>query len=806
MNPRRYSDESRVAGPFLRWIVPIAVILLAVAGSGNSVESGPTTSTGVQVTQSVPFVRESIDGIRALAPTQGRTVPENRAIPLRRIQRRSGATGQAGLPLAGPALAAPFLASSPAPSAPALDGSFAGLGNPPHGQDVIPPDTMGAAGPNHLVSLLNSDFGVFDKAGHVLQSIDLQAFWSSLGTGAGEPANFPFDTKILYDQHSGRFVAITLGGTSAPGSWVMIAVSSTSDPTGTWSKWAIDADKNNSVQTSNSADFPGLGVDAFNVYVTANMFNSNSAQYSKVWVIPKAQLLAGSNPITWFEYPNPPGSDFTIQPAHSFGTAAAEYFLYEGSTNHLAVAWMDNLSGTPVWHSPLQVTVTPYTSANSLPGAPQPGNDNTISTSDTRLLNTVYRNGSLWTVHTVSGPATTKTEVAWYQIDPSAGTVLSQGRISDPTRWYYYPSIGINANGDVAIGMSGSSATEFVGGYYTARRFADPGGTMQPVSLLNAGEQSYFKTLGGTENRWGDYSATVVDPNGNLRFWTVQEYAMTHDTFIDINHNVVDRSRWGTWWGSFVLPPLSSPSDPVGLAATPLSGSIISLVWTDTSSNEESFVIERKTSANPTFSAIATPSTTDIATYTDTSLDERTTYTYRVKARNSLGDSGYSNESTATTLLATPANATAVAASSTLINISWTNTSAFTTGYRVERKTGTGGSYVLVATTPLNTTSYADNSVSAGTFFSYRIQAVDNVTPAISDYSNEASVTTPGSAVGEGGGGGGGCLSITRSGGEEPFGASLFSVGILLLPACALGLRRFFLRRERTVPIRHPLC
>ena len=71
--------------------------------------------------------------------------------------------------------------------------------------------------------------------------------------------------------------------------------------------------------------------------------------------------------------------------------------------------------------------------------------------------------------------------------------------------------------------MSGSSAAEFVGGYYTARRFADPAGTMQQVSVLKAGLQPYFKTLGGTENRWGDYSATVVDPDGNLRFWTVHE-------------------------------------------------------------------------------------------------------------------------------------------------------------------------------------------------------------------------------------------------------------------------------------------
>jgi hypothetical protein len=769
------------------------VILLAVAVSGDSVESGPTTSTGAQVTKNVPFVRESIDEIRALAPLRTRAVPGDRAIHFHRNPRRSGATGEARLPFAGPALEAPFFTSSPAPLAPALDSNFAGLGNPPRSEgDVIPPDTMGAAGPNHLVSLLNSDFGVFDKTtGAPLQKVSLQSFWGSLGTAAGEPANFPFDPKILYDQHSGRFVAITLGGRSAPGSWVMLAVSSTADPTGAWSKWAIDADLNSNVQTSNSADFPGLGVDAFNVYVTANMYNGINYQYSQVWVIPKAQLLAGSNPITWFEFPNPPGSDATMQPAHTFGAAAAEYFLFEGFVSRLGVAWMDNVSGTPVWHSPLQVPVTPYTSTPSLPGAPQLGDNTTIDTSDTRLLNVVYRASSLWTVHTVRSPTTVKTEVAWYQIDPGTATILSQGRISDPTRWYYYPSIGVNANGDVAIGMSGSSATEFVGGYYTARRFADSAGTMQLVFLLKEGEQSYFKVFSGTENRWGDYSATVVDPDGNLRFWTVQEYAMTHDTFIDRNNNVVDRSRWGTWWGSFILPALSAPSAPVGLTATPLSGSTVSLAWTDTSSNEESFVVERKTGAGP-FLAIATPSTNDLAAYTDASLDERTTYTYRVKAQNSaFGDSGYSNESTATTLLATPANATAVAASSTLVNVSWTDMSALETGYRVERKVGTGGAFIVMATLPANTGGYTDNSVSAGTFFSYRIQALDNVTPTFSAYSNDASVTTPGPpAVGGGGGGGGGCLSITRAPDERVDTSSVVSLFFLFFPAAVYGWRR----------------
>jgi len=456
-----------------------------------------------------------------------------------------------------------------------LDSSFAGLGNPPPGQDVIPPDTMGAAGPSHLVSILNSDFGVFDKAGNPLQSIDLQVFWSSLGTGPGEPANFPFDPKILYDQQSGRFIAITLGGRSAPDSWVMIAVSPSpgptgiSNPTGAWDKWAIDADLDNNVQLfNNSADFPGLGVDEFNIYVTANMFNGPSSQYSKVWVVPKAQLLPQnpSSTITWFEFRSPPGSDFSMQPAHTFGTPGTEYFLFEGLVNRLGVAWMDNVSGTPVWHSPLPVSVTGYTS-NVTPGAPQLGNANTIDTSDTRMLNAVYRNGSVWATHHVVGPSG-KVEVAWYRINPGSGALQSQGRVTDPNRWFYYPSIAVNKDNVAAIGFSGSSITEYVGGYYTIIQPST--GAAEAVALLKAGEAPYFKVFNGNDNRWGDFSATVVDPADDTSFWTLQEYAMTHDTFTDINNNVVDRSRWGTWWGKFT--PGNPPAPPPPPPPPPLSG------------------------------------------------------------------------------------------------------------------------------------------------------------------------------------------------------------------------------------------
>jgi hypothetical protein len=561
---------------------------------------------------------------------------------------------------------------------------------------------MGAAGPNHLVSLLNSDFGVFNKTtGAVLIKIPLRSFWVSLGTAAGEPAHFPFDTKVLYDPSSDRFFAVTLGGTNSPDSWILVAVSSTSDPTGAWSQWAIDADRDNDAQQfDNWADFPGVGLDGNNLYVSANMFsNGDFFQYGKIWVLPKAQLLSGSSSITWTEFRDPPGSDFNMQPAHTFGVAPAEYFLFEGSSSHLLMARIDNTSGTPVWHAPTAVTIAAYTLSNRLPGAPQSGNDNTIDTSDTRLLNVVYRNDSLWTVHTVRTPATTKTEVAWYQIDPGAGVVLAQGRISDPVRWYYYPSIGVNQDNVAAIGFSGSSSREYAGGYYTIVRPSS--GIAEPVSLLKTGEAPYYKTGqtmgtpgGGTDNRWGDYSATVVDPTDSVTFWTLQEYAQAPDP-------VTGASRWGTWWGTFHPSDVATPS---GLSATAGTGVQVTLTWTDSSVNELGFKIERRQSPAGGYSVIATagPDITSFVDNADTGLAAGANYFYRVESFNA-GGGAYSNEAFASTLPAPP----------------------------------------------------------------------------------------PPSS----GGGGGGCLSITRTGSEVPFGTSLFSVGILLLPACALGFRRFFRRR-----------
>jgi hypothetical protein len=93
-----------------------------------------------------------------------------------------------------------------------------------------------------------------------------------------------------------------------------------------------------------------------------------------------------------------------------------------------------------------------------------------------------------------------------------------------------------------------------------------------------------------------------------------------------------------------------------------------------------------------------------------------------------------------------PSNLGATAASSSQINLSWTDNAVHETAVLVERSVGNSTSYSLVATLPANTTSYANGGLSPSTTYNYRVQAYDSTatrSKQYSEYSNVASATTP---------------------------------------------------------------
>jgi subtilisin family serine protease len=96
--------------------------------------------------------------------------------------------------------------------------------------------------------------------------------------------------------------------------------------------------------------------------------------------------------------------------------------------------------------------------------------------------------------------------------------------------------------------------------------------------------------------------------------------------------------------------PCSAPSN---LSAGAASAYQIDLGWTDNAHNEMGFRIERKESPTGVYSQIAT-APPNAAGYTDTAVSPSTTYSYRIRAYNAAGNSGYSNEDDTTTPAALP--------------------------------------------------------------------------------------------------------------------------------------------------------
>jgi hypothetical protein len=97
-------------------------------------------------------------------------------------------------------------------------------------------------------------------------------------------------------------------------------------------------------------------------------------------------------------------------------------------------------------------------------------------------------------------------------------------------------ALSVHANGDGLVGCSGSKTNEFIGAFYQGMK----AGNWSRSYLLQAGRTSW------TSDRWGDYSATSLDPTDDS-FWTVQEFSsLAYDVEAT---NRVAYSIWGTWIG-----------------------------------------------------------------------------------------------------------------------------------------------------------------------------------------------------------------------------------------------------------------
>ena len=447
----------------------------------------------------------------------------------------------------------------------------------------IPPDPISAAGPNHVVCIVNTSIEWYTKSGTLLggkrlgknSSNAVGSFFESLS-----PISGSFDPKVQYDQYAGRFVVIALEqkyvGPHNPSnaSRILVAVSATNDPTGSWYFAAIDS-KVNITTNGEWADYPGLAVSDDAVYVTANMFSfgTNSFQGTRLWIIQKGQGTGGfydggsaaANIYDPSTAAGLTGPAFTLQPAVMYGSLPSGVKTYlvnagwsdGGANDYLSVISVGGTTASPTFSNTfISLGGNLYDPSAAFPNAPQLGSAQLISTNDGRVLKTVCRGGELWGTMTVvplagatdAGQAT----AFWFKILVSTMTLGDIGYIYGEDigtgTYTFFPSLAVDGEGNMVAGFSASGPTIYPGAYFTYRFAGDAAGTTRGSGVLRAGLDYYVRKFSGTRNRWGDYSGTTIDPADDS-FWIFNEFAKARGDLIN-----GEDGRWRTAFGHFYVP------------------------------------------------------------------------------------------------------------------------------------------------------------------------------------------------------------------------------------------------------------
>lgn len=432
----------------------------------------------------------------------------------------------------------PSASPSPAPTAtptPSLStkASFNGIGLLSSG-GYVPPDTQVAADSSHVFEAVNLEGEIFSKAGGAVKSFSLYSFFNI------STSDNITDPRVVYDAASGRWFVITSTfGPSSVYGW-NLAVSTTSDPTGTWYVY-------NYPTVGSFPDFPKIGLNSDKVVITGDAFSGNTFLGTEFVVFNKSEVVAGSS-VTHVTYYPPGQGDFAIEPAQHLapiGTATNDPdALYMASVNYPSASTIEvwSVTGVPGSSPTVAVATTSLaiTTLTTPPNAAQGGTSKLVDTNDNALLDAVFRDGStgsLWVSAndgcTPQGDTATRSCLRLIEISIASGTptVSQDFDYSASGQYFFYPAIRTDGAGNLFVVFNGSSSSQYISVYGGVQKTTDA--TLEPPVLLKSGSGAYTESA-----RWGDYSGAGIDPS-NDTVWLGGEYPTSCGILI--------RSCWGTW-------------------------------------------------------------------------------------------------------------------------------------------------------------------------------------------------------------------------------------------------------------------
>ena len=156
----------------------------------------------------------------------------------------------------------------------------------------IPPDPNASVGATQIVETVNVSYQVFNKAGtSLLGPNQLSSIWAANPPFGGVCQLGPSfsDPVVLYDKQAGRwFVGVIASSNSFASGTICMAVSTTSDATGSYNRYAFSF--------NNLPDYPKFGVWPDGYYASYNMYQ-NGTTFVGAWVCAynRSAMLVGSS-------------------------------------------------------------------------------------------------------------------------------------------------------------------------------------------------------------------------------------------------------------------------------------------------------------------------------------------------------------------------------------------------------------------------------------------------------------------------------------------------------------------------------
>lgn len=523
--------------------------------------------------------------------------------------------------------------------------NFEGATNAANTGRVTPPDPAGDVGPNHYVQVVNSALQIFTKTGTSLYGpVATSTLWS--GFSGNWDGHNDGDAIVLYDENADRWI-ISQFAVDCPGTpkteYEMVAVSTTGDPLGTYYRYAFQFDY--------MPDYPKLGVWQDGYYMAINRFNTNAGSpFVGVGavVMERSKMLIGdaSAAMVYFKTETLGGSGsaagsscWAMMPSDCDGTFPAagtpNYFTYIDGSSELRIwalhaDWTNTANTTFTYVTALPVAA--YTEMGS-GSVPEQGTLSLDALGDRLMFRNQYRNFGSYetfvTCHSVNSGGGVA-GIRWYEYRKVGSTFsLYQQSTFAPgdgkSRWM--ASIAMNASGDIGMAYSVSSSTMYPSIYFTGRKAADPLNQMTiPEGLIHTGTVSMT-----TYSRWGDYTATNVDPVDNTTFWTQQEFVGTYGGWCP----------WATKIASFRFANVPIVATIAASAITTTTATLNATVNPNGYATTYHFEYGATTSYGTSTSTVSAGSGTAALSVNAnlTGLVPGTTYHFRIVAVNSEGTS-----------------------------------------------------------------------------------------------------------------------------------------------------------------------